>query len=70
MQHALLDVAVRQDREREHERRLEAHELHAADGCGLGVRVRTDHHRGVRAHPREQLARLVQQVVEHLVAPT
>ena len=65
MQHALLDVAVGEDGEREHQRRLEADELHAADRRRFDVRA--DDHRGVGADPGEQLAGLVEQVLEHPV---
>ena len=65
MQDALLDPAVGEDGEREHERRLQADELHAAHRRRFDVRA--DDHRGVGAHPRQELARLVEQVLEHLV---
>ena len=65
LQHALLDRCRSTGRQREHQRRLEADQLHVADGRRLGGRA--DHHRGVRADPGEELARLVEEVLEHLM---
>ena len=66
VQHALLDRAVRQDREREHERRAGAPRAGrcgpcAASACGPTTTA------AWRAHAGEQLARLVEQVLERLV---
>ncbi len=59
--HLLLDRAVRQDDDREHDARLQQREVGTADHDGLHLRPDDDGR--VRGDARQQLARLVQQVV-------
>ncbi len=65
LQHLLLDRAIREHGHEQHDLGLEWDELHAAHQ--RGVDVRSHHHRGVPAHPAEELARLVEEVFERLV---
>jgi hypothetical protein len=65
VQQLLLHRAAGQHDHHQDQSVLEHHELHAAHLRRIGLR--TQHHGGVTAHPREQLARLVQQVLEGLM---